>query len=349
MKLATCAQRFVIREARQEDIKGIHKIAKLLALVDGSSRPQGLGFLVSNYNESHYHGLVSSDNVLLFVAEDRKNKKIVGFVVAHLVSKENVPSIDDSISLILARLKVGRFVYIKQVAVDPEYMGQGIGTKLYDVLIQEAKARGENLFFATIVDAPPNVASYAFHIKMGFVKILEYFPKPDPDGRARRRSIWGRVDGASSPWEIFFERGKDESSWIVEYLQVVADLYMHEDNLNWTKLGRYISFMFALVAALFHVAWNMKNFQLSLFIAILGFFVNWLFSQKIASGVKYMLAHKQTLTQLDAVIASRLNMVGTMNKATLGVSKTVLLLSFVPRLGLVLWAAYVLLSLYHIM
>ena len=60
------------------------------------------------------------------------------------------------------------------VYVDQDYLGQGLGSRLYEALEAELEARGFLCFLACI--SLPNPASIALHEKRGYVKVA-HFPK----------------------------------------------------------------------------------------------------------------------------------------------------------------------------
>ena len=60
------------------------------------------------------------------------------------------------------------------VYVDQDYLGQGLGSHLYEALEAELEARGFLCFLACI--SLPNPASIALHEKRGYVKVA-HFPK----------------------------------------------------------------------------------------------------------------------------------------------------------------------------
>lgn len=60
------------------------------------------------------------------------------------------------------------------VYVNEHYLGQGLGSRLYEALERELEARGYLRFLACI--ALPNPASIALHEKRGYVKVA-HFPK----------------------------------------------------------------------------------------------------------------------------------------------------------------------------
>ena len=60
------------------------------------------------------------------------------------------------------------------VYVDQDYLGQGLGSRLYEALETELEARGFLRFLACI--SLPNPASIALHEKRGYVQVA-HFPK----------------------------------------------------------------------------------------------------------------------------------------------------------------------------
>ena len=60
------------------------------------------------------------------------------------------------------------------VYVNEHYLGQGLGSRLYEALERELEARGYLRFLACI--ALPNVASIAMHEKRGYFQVA-HFPK----------------------------------------------------------------------------------------------------------------------------------------------------------------------------
>ena len=61
-----------------------------------------------------------------------------------------------------------RFVYIDRVLVDPSGQGQGMAKALYLDLFAVASAAHHGVVCAEINSDPPNLASDAFHNKLGF-------------------------------------------------------------------------------------------------------------------------------------------------------------------------------------
>jgi uncharacterized protein len=63
------------------------------------------------------------------------------------------------------------FIYIDRVIVGESRRGQGIGAKLYRDLFAAAKQAGHDRIVCEVNVKPPNLASEAFHIAMGFTGI----------------------------------------------------------------------------------------------------------------------------------------------------------------------------------
>ena len=69
------------------------------------------------------------------------------------------------------RERYPRFVYVDRVAVLPYARGRGIARRLYEDLIEAARADGYTLLACEIYSDPPNPPSDAFHASMGFVEV----------------------------------------------------------------------------------------------------------------------------------------------------------------------------------
>ena len=60
------------------------------------------------------------------------------------------------------------FLYVDQVAIDPQHRRAGIGGQLYAALCEQARARQVKVLCCEVNTAPPNPASRAFHVRLGF-------------------------------------------------------------------------------------------------------------------------------------------------------------------------------------
>ncbi|MEM9013938.1 MAG: GNAT family N-acetyltransferase [Pseudomonadota bacterium] len=69
--------------------------------------------------------------------------------------------------------RYGRFLYIDRVAVDDVLQGRGIAKLFYDHAIEFARIIGAVHLCAEVNIDPPNAASTAFHVAMGFVPVGE--------------------------------------------------------------------------------------------------------------------------------------------------------------------------------
>lgn len=65
-----------------------------------------------------------------------------------------------------------RYTVESAVYLDPAYKGKGLGSTLYQALLDELKLRGTHVVLGGIT--LPNPASVALHEKLGFVKVAEH-------------------------------------------------------------------------------------------------------------------------------------------------------------------------------
>ncbi|HUN28958.1 MAG TPA: GNAT family N-acetyltransferase [Alphaproteobacteria bacterium] len=64
-----------------------------------------------------------------------------------------------------------RFVYVDRVAVSAPARGRGHARRLYEELMEAARADGHTVICAEVYFDPPNPQSDAFHEAMGFVEV----------------------------------------------------------------------------------------------------------------------------------------------------------------------------------
>ena len=90
--------------------------------------------------------------------------------------------------------------------------------------------------------------------------------------------------------------------------EIASSLYTHEDNLNWTKLGLLVTFMFALTTAFNHLIGKsaeelgLVGIFTGIMVIIIGHVIIELFKKKIESGLNYMQQHKESVKKLDLLI-----------------------------------------------
>ena len=63
------------------------------------------------------------------------------------------------------------FLYVDQLAVEPRRKRSGVGGKLYEALIEHARARDVECLCCEVNSSPPNPASLDFHVRLGFTAI----------------------------------------------------------------------------------------------------------------------------------------------------------------------------------
>jgi uncharacterized protein len=76
----------------------------------------------------------------------------------------------DSANFLWFRDRFLKFVYIDRVVTAPAARGRGHAAALYDALFQAARAAGHTLAVCEVNEFPPNLASDAFHTRLGFVQ-----------------------------------------------------------------------------------------------------------------------------------------------------------------------------------
>ncbi len=64
-----------------------------------------------------------------------------------------------------------RFVYIDRIVVDGRLRGQGVGRLLYEDLFRRMREADQELVGCEVNLSPPNPASDAFHLRLGFVEM----------------------------------------------------------------------------------------------------------------------------------------------------------------------------------
>lgn len=136
----------------------------------------------------------------------------------------------------------------------------------------------------------------------------------------------------------------NSSDDIIENLHDAIALYLHEDNLNWTKFGMLVSFTFAFMASFFVLlnqdATPMNLVVLSCLISV-AIFINYIFHIKILSGIEYMGEHKKKVKKIERMLKyyqpNHVMMINISKQNVAKTSKTVHLMKFVPMIGYVVW------------
>ena len=98
---------------------------------------------------------------LNFIAEI--DGKVEAFVLAF---RENTDY--DYITYVLFKERYEKFLYIDRIVVSDRCQGLGVGSMLYDKIMEHARNTGISLVTAEVDSDPPNPVSLGFHEKFGF-------------------------------------------------------------------------------------------------------------------------------------------------------------------------------------
>lgn len=321
-----------IRNVLKKDLPALHSLAEEW-LLENQEEPEESGFLVSNFTMEQYQNfLETAEHFFLAIIDNH----IAGFVLAY--SKDRI-SPSEVLNSILKNIVIEDFVLIKQICVSKKY--PIVAVPLYEHLFNKT----HNYFlFTAIVEEPINIRSINFHKNMGFEFFTNILPPKDYDGQERMRSVWIRRHGRGKihpTLRISLQDSKEKIQNLLVKQSYSKDLYMHEDNLNWTKLGMLVSFMMALSTGFVFISRepiDQTNAIVSILLIIIGFMIIFLFKSKIKSGIVYMQKHKSLLIKFDKVIkqmdASLTNTLGDYTKKR---STTVKLIERIPEICLVIW------------
>ncbi|PKQ62015.1 hypothetical protein BZG02_13830 [Labilibaculum filiforme] len=328
-----------------EDIPAIASLQSELLLKNTKNAEKG--FLVSGYSNKEYEKFLACYD---FFFKACINDKIVGCLMAF--NSENILP-DDETNLMLKFTAKKEFVLIKQVFVSRNYAKSGIAALLYQHLATLIKK--DRAMLAVIVSEPLNVASCKFHKKMGFTEYLHFTPKADKDGKIRKRSTWIHLPNKDSLISDYVKLSNrkmdDQGEMLIARSTQMTDLYTHEDNLNWTKLGMQITLLFALMAAFgffYQRSITKSAFPVLLPLAMWGGIINYVFYLKIKSGIEFMTKHKNNIIQLDKEIRfyyPEVNPLFPDGSKITQKSKTVKMLPNISLFGLLIWAVVSLLLL----
>jgi hypothetical protein len=128
--------------------------------------------------------------------------------------------------------------------------------------------------------------------------------------------------------------------------QVAVELYLHEDNLNWSKLNNLFYTTGGLVVVIsFSTSFSAERLPIYIFItSLLGIITSFLFSVTISSGLKYMNSRKNTLFKLERLLIDKngtkvvLPTAEKLNRI-LEKSPTTIVMGIIPWLIMGVWAA----------
>ncbi|MFB7268969.1 GNAT family N-acetyltransferase [Streptomyces sp. NPDC056244] len=312
-----------IVRAVEADVARIAEIAASRGLdsADPSTATRD-GFLVSNYTVDTYRARLATAEHF-YVA--RKGGNVVGFLLAY--SDRRIEP-DEWLNYHI-KTTLGSFLVIKQVCVEREAARLGVGSRLYQHVLEQWTI---SPVIAAVVSDPPNEASTLFHRKLGFEELTSLTP---PDGR--RRTVWVR-------------RRAREAMLHVQY-PVAVDLYKHEDTTNWHKLNNFFYITAGLAAA---TAFSLGegsaepeplSRRLAIVLCVIGLGASVAFSQMLRFGRRYLQARKQAVMELEEymawhgghrIVARR---VGESGSGWLKSSPTGLIMAVLPILVALCWLA----------
>lgn len=196
---------------------------------------------------------------------------------------------------------------------------------------------------------------------MGFEKILQITPNADFDGEIRERSVWykkSKINQHLSIQSLLRVKSIETSETkniLLANLQNTTALYTHEDNLNWTKLGMLVTFVFALCAGFSH--YYEKSSLIATIIAfviiLLGFIISYLFDKKIHSGLMYMNSHKENLKLIESKLkyycSNYERTIAVKNKNISEKSTTSNIMNIVPYISYIIWVSLLVLLFFKVL
>ena len=327
-----------ISKVTREDIPQIAALQEQLLITNTDTKD---GFLVSAFsNEDYLHFLDKYEFFYKYVEGD----ELLGVVMA-FHSCNVVP--EDKNNSLLRNTVIGDCIIIKQIFTAPKSMGKGISTQLYSHLFSEI---GSDLpIVCVIVIEPFNERSCNFHKKHGFIEYLNFTPDADKDKVIRKRSAWIRLHDKSSNIEStvrlsnIFYTGDDDGEVMASRADAFISLYLHEDNLNWTKFGVQTTILFALFAsfAYFYEKPFSNNLLPIMLLGGWGLAINIIFWIKIKSGLHYMNTYKKKIQAFDRLLTfyyPKMMPIFASHEKISQTSITCRLLSKISLAGLLVWA-----------
>jgi uncharacterized protein len=137
-----------IREARPEDVAALHAI-------NAAGQP-GVAPLTA-----HEASAIAARATPCWVAEESGGVR--GYLIAYTAS-----DVYDGEEFAWFQQRYAAFLYIDQIAVSPESRHSGVGSQLYQVAGEYARAHGLNILTCEVNVEPPNPISLRFHRALGF-------------------------------------------------------------------------------------------------------------------------------------------------------------------------------------
>lgn len=130
------------------------------AIVDLNSAEEEQTSAMNRQRLEELHKLSSYHRVALV------NNKPVGFLLA---MRETAPYINDNFLWFASHYE--KYFYVDRIVVAKGFAGRGIGTTLYEDLMDVARADAITAITCEYNISPPNAASAAFHDSFGFKEV----------------------------------------------------------------------------------------------------------------------------------------------------------------------------------
>lgn len=348
-----------VRHAIQSDLEQVFAISRSL----GQERDPSKGFLVSDYPMETYETFYASSynataepSVFFLVACDDVSDRPAAFLIAY--SSEFIVSATMFDGFTTERRLIERFgadqefTVIKQISVDASHIGQGLGSKLYDALFHALTSREKSTtspnaidparysavsdVFVAIMRKPENQRSARFHASYGFLPVLSFGnPVGEPVSEREVLHVTAQTALQFKRDSLDLEKGV---SGLRTSLENATMLYLHEDNLNWTKLQYMSQYFAALVAAQFILPTLRQTLpeEVALYVLLAGHlmltvllgYVLQSLSAKIRSGLRFMASHKRAVLITEAKLQHRTAAFYPAVSRVPRQSRTVILISF---------------------
>lgn len=161
-----------IRKATQKDVAGVYNVA---CSVGTHIKNPELGFLVDDYQSDpkSYKKFIKNKIKELEHVYVAEYDTIYAFMIAY-TKDEWLACNPDWIKEVYWKpdfdhLRLKEFVVVDKTAIQSHLTGMGIGSLLYEYLMEDLKDKGiQHIFAETIVSPNPNFASLQFRIKQKY-------------------------------------------------------------------------------------------------------------------------------------------------------------------------------------
>lgn len=326
----------LIRHAVEDDIDRIFEIAnEQKAEIDDSGRIKRPG-LVSSYSKEVYKDCIKKSSYFFVLIQD---KVVTSFLLGFKSTDDAPESIKlDEICKILVkgnRRDESNFILVKQICTAKVYTGRWHARMLYQML--KTLRRTEPIYAAIVISSPPNISSIRLHEDCGFIRVFEFGYDDIQD--KFKRAFWccSSINDKEKKIDLLLHQHS-----------IAADLYQHEDNLNWRKISTLFYISSALIAGIVILLkqntgqpLEIIHYYMILMLGIFGLCISIFFRIALQSGVKYMLCRKQSLIDIDSEFA-KLN--GIRMFVPIQASPTAKWIRLIPYSAIFLWGLVVLVA-----